>query len=153
MYKKSNTLWTICFSNCSGISSSLKCGGFSSSSTCVATSFSRKNLHVPAKTTRCAGKRCPWIQMKMSQFSSFMRMSWKLRKAFVTWELDTKQFSFDTVVVFAEPRFRCKVMAMVTLSLNIFVFFSGYDVKMKTINDLENILLLFVFKPANSFTN
>ena len=69
------------------------------------------------------------------------------------WELDTKQFSFDTVVVFAEATFRCQVMAMVTLSLNIFVFFSGYDVKMKTINDLENILLLFVFKPANSFTN
>ena len=69
------------------------------------------------------------------------------------WELDTKQFSFDTVVAFAEARFRCQVMAVVTLILNIFVFFSGYDVKMKTINDLENILLLFVFKPANSFTN
>ena len=59
------------------------------------------------------------------------------------WELDTKQFSFDTVVVFAEARFRCKVMAMVTLSLNIFVFFSGYDVKMKTINDLDFNLTAF----------
>lgn len=69
------------------------------------------------------------------------------------WELDTKQVSFDTVVVLAEARFRCQVMAMVTLSLNMFVFFSGYDVKMETLNDLENILLLFVFKPVNSLTN
>ena len=59
------------------------------------------------------------------------------------WELDTKQFSFDTDVVFAEARFRCQVMAMVTLSLNIFVFFSGYDVKMKTINDLDFNLTAF----------
>lgn len=59
------------------------------------------------------------------------------------WELDTKQFSFDTVVVFAEARFRCQVMAVVTLILNIFVFFSGYDVKMKTINDLDFNLTAF----------